>query len=257
VDHRAESQHCKMYLQAIAALLVCACSFSMHAGNRDFRQIFKGNWTAAEHYIEQHRKVWEVIFNEFAVPADLGIAVIFPEQIRYSALQDIMETATVKALYIQGGTRMANFSIGRFQMKPSFAEEVEREWMQTEWRHDYGIYFDLSVSMEARRARIHRLDDVQWQCIYLSLFLKLLYRRCPQLSKDNAIEQVRFFATAYNVSFKGSYEEISGKSGKAFFHTDFIATSSTAYYVYSDIAVYFYSLREQTGNRKSFKKSKI
>lgn len=241
MGYSAGQQYCKMYLQAIAVILAWVCSFGGYAETQDFRQIFKDNWTAAEHYVEKQRKVWDIIFNEFAVPADLAVAVIFPEQIRYSALQNIMETAAVKALYVQGGTRMANFSIGRFQMKPSFAEEVEQEWMRTEWRHDYGIHFDLSDNVEARRARIRRLDDVQWQCIYLSLFLKLLYRRCPQLPKDNIVEQVRFCATAYNVSFKGNYGEIHGKSRKAFFHTDFIASVATAYYVYSDIAVYYYN----------------
>lgn len=232
-----------MYLQVVTAVLVAACSLGGHIDTPDFRQIFKDNWTTAEHNVEKQRKVWDVIFNEFAIPADLAVAVIFPEQIRYSTLQNVMETAAVKALYVQGGTRMANFSIGRFQMKPSFAEEVEREWMQTDWRHDYGIYFDLSENVEARRARILRLDDVQWQCIYLSLFVKLLYRRCPQLSELNEVEQVRFCATAYNASFKGSYEDIQSKSRKAFFHTDFIATSSTAYYVYPDIAVYYYRMK--------------
>jgi hypothetical protein len=232
-----------MYLQVVTAVLVAACSLGGHIDTPDFRQIFKDNWTTAEHNVEKQRKVWDVIFNEFAIPADLAVAVIFPEQIRYSTLQNVMETAAVKALYVQGGTRMANFSIGRFQMKPSFAEEVEREWMQTDWRHDYGIYFDLSENVEARRARILRLDDVQWQCIYLSLFVKLLYHRCPQLSELNEVEQVRFCATAYNASFKGSYEDIQSKSRKAFFHTDFIATSSTAYYVYPDIAVYYYRMK--------------
>lgn len=230
-----------MYLQVVTAVLVVACSLGGHIDTPDFRQIFKDNWTTAEHNVEKQRKVWDVIFNEFAIPADLAVAVIFPEQIRYSALQNVMETVAVKALYVQGGTRMANFSIGRFQMKPSFAEEVEREWMQTDWRHDYGIYFDLSENVEARRARILRLDNVQWQCIYLSLFVKLLYRRCPQLSELDEVEQVHFCATAYNVSFKGSYEDIQSKSRKAFFHTDFMATSSTAYYVYPDIAVYYYN----------------
>lgn len=233
-----------MYLQVITVLLAAGLSIGS-AADGDFRQIFKKYWTNAEQYVEKQRKVWEVIFNEFAVSPALAVAVIFPEQIRYSALQDFMETAAVKALYIQGGTHMANFSIGRFQMKPSFAEEVEQEWMQTEWRNKYEIYFDLSDNIEARRMRILRLDDEQWQCIYLSLFLKLLYRRCPQLEKEDAVEQVRFCATAYNVSFKGSYEEIRAKSKKAFFHTDFMASSSTVYHVYADIAAYYYRMKNE------------
>lgn len=229
-----------MYLQIIAGLLAATGLFNGSATDRDFQQIFKKGWTNAEQYVEKRRKIWEVIFSEFTVSPALAVAVIFPEQIRYSALQDFMETAAVKALYIQGGTHMANFSIGRFQMKPSFAEEVEQEWMQTEWRNKYEIHFDLSDNVEARRMRIRRLDDEQWQCIYLALFLKLLYRRCPQLKEDCDVEQVRFCATAYNVLFKGSYEEIRGQSKKTFFHTDFMTTSSTTYYAYPDIAVYYY-----------------
>lgn len=235
-----------MYLQIIAVVLAAVAGlFNGSVAARDFRQIFKKDWTNAEQYVEKQRKMWEVIFNEFAVSPALAVAVIFPEQIRYSALQNFMETAAVKALYIQGGTQMANFSIGRFQMKPSFAEEVEQEWMQTEWRNKYEIYFDLSDNVEARRMRIRRLDDVQWQCIYLALFLKLLYRRCPQLEKDDAEEQVRFCAGAYNVSFKGDYKTIRRNSRKAFFHTDFIATSSTVYYAYADIAVFYYRMKNE------------
>lgn len=234
-----------MYLQVIAVLLATAGLFNESVADRDFRQIFKKDWANAEQYVEKQREVWEVIFNEFAVSPALAMAVIFPEQIRYSALQDFMETAAVKALYIQGGTQMANFSIGRFQMKPSFAEEVEREWMQTEWRDMYEIHFDLSDNVEARRMRIWRLDNEQWQCIYLALFLKLLYRRCPQLKKEDAVEQVRFCATAYNVSFKGSYETIRRNSRRAFFHTDFMASPSTVYHVYADIAACYYRMKNE------------
>lgn len=229
-----------MYLQVIVVLLATGLS-NGSAADGDFRQIFKKDWTNAEQYVEKQRKVWEVIFNEFAAPPDVAEAIVFPELIRYSALQNFMETAAVKALYVQGGTHMANFSIGRFQMKPSFAEEVEQEWMQTEWKSKYEIYFDLSDNIEARRMRILRLDDTQWQCIYLSLFLKLVYYRYPQLEKEDSVAQVRFCATAYNVAFKGSYEEIRAKSRKTFFHTDFIATHSTVYYAYADIAVYYYN----------------
>lgn len=220
-------------------LIASGCCFSCFA--EDFTKVFGKDWTNAAQYVEEQRRVWTLIFDEFSVPADIAEAIVFPEQIRYSALRNRMETAAVKSLYVQGGARKANFSIGRFQMKPSFAEEVEWEWMQTEWRNEYEIYFDLSPTVEARRRRIRRLDSVEWQCIYLSLFLKLLYRRYPQLEKGDKAEQVRFCATAYNVSFRGSYEEICGKSRKACFHTDFIALPSTAYYRYADVAVHYYN----------------
>ena len=71
-----------------------------------------------------------MIFPEFGIRTELAVAVVFPELVRYSALMDFMETTAVKALYQQKGVKGADFSIGRFQMKPSFVEDLERQWMR-------------------------------------------------------------------------------------------------------------------------------
>ena len=163
-----------------------------------------------------------MIFPEFGIRTELAVAVVFPELVRYSALMDFMETTAVKALYQQKGVKGADFSIGRFQMKPSFVEDLERQWMRTEWRHEY--------------------DDRNWQCIYLAMFLKLLYRRFPELAEEEDIEQVRFCSTAYNASFYGTYERIRSKSARRFYHTDFIPTPGTKRYAYSEIAVFYYKI---------------
>ena len=52
-------------------------------------------------------------------------AILFPELIRYSVYKDFFETQALELLYIDYGKKTADFSIGRFQMKPSFAEAVE------------------------------------------------------------------------------------------------------------------------------------
>lgn len=44
---------------------------------------------------------------------------------RYNALKDDIESESLKVLYVQFGKTYADFSIGVFQMKPSFAEGVE------------------------------------------------------------------------------------------------------------------------------------
>lgn len=236
-----------MYLQIIKILLAPALAFAlcMATAAQDYQAIFEKEWIEAEKYTTGQKEIWKVVFSEFGLPAELAAAVVFPELLRYSALQNLMETAAVKALYLQGGTRGADFSIGRFQMKPSFAEALEHDWMQTPLRHEYEIYFDLDYNVYARRARIRRLDNPEWQCIYLALFLKLLYRRFPRLTDETATEQVRFCATAYNGSFRNSYEDIHSQAGRRFFHTDFIPTATTVYYSYSDIAVSYY--KKQTG----------
>ena len=104
------------------------------------------------------------------------------------------------------------------------------------------IYFDLSETLEAHRICVLRLDDRNWQCIYLAMFLKLLYRRFPELAEEEDIEQVRFCSTAYNASFYGTYERIRSKSARRFYHTDFIPTPGTKRYAYSEIAVFYYKI---------------
>ncbi len=246
MDHHLAVGYREMHVQVIGVLLVAllARAFSgVTAFAQDYRKIFEKEWIEAEKYVAGQREVWDVIFTEFGIPTERAVAVVFPELVRYSALRDYVETAAVKALYLQKGVKRADFSIGRFQMKPSFAEDIERTWMRTEWRHEYGIYFDLSETLEARRTRILRLDDRNWQCIYLALFLKLLYRRFPELAAEDAVEQVRICAAAYNASYYGTYEAVRRKCARRFFYTDFIPTKETRRYAYSEIAVCFYRIR--------------
>ena len=128
-----------MYLQIIRILLAPAIAFafafSMAAAAQDYQTIFEKEWKEAEKYITGQKEIWMVIFSEFGLRAELAEAVVFPELVLYSALQDCIETTAVKGLYLQGGTRGADFSIGRFQMKPSFAEALERDWMPVSYTH--------------------------------------------------------------------------------------------------------------------------
>ncbi len=112
---------------------------------------FGDDWTSAVQFIDAHHTAWKPLFEEFGVDARLAEAIVFPELIRYSRWQDEIETAAVNGLYVLQGTSGANFSIGRFQMKPSFAEEVEAAWNQSALAKEYGFVFNLQDGVEARR----------------------------------------------------------------------------------------------------------
>lgn len=207
---------------------------------QDFINCFGTDWSEAVQYANDCRNKWETVFQTFDIPSDIAEAVIFPELIRYSALKNFVETAAVKALYVKDGSSKANFSIGRFQMKPSFAEKVETEWMKSDFKREYNLYFDLNNRVEARKARILRIDDPTWQCVYLSMFFKLLYSKFEVLTSETIDNQVQFCATAYNYSFTDNYESIVSKIPSKYYHTDFLPNSETEYYSYSDIALYYY-----------------
>ena len=204
--------------------------------------MFGSNWTAAKRYVCEHHEEWKQTFDLFQVDARQAEAIVFPELIRYSMWQDEIERTAVNGLYVRGGKDAANFSIGRFQMKPSFAEEVEQEWNRSPLSREYGFAFNLADNAEARRSRLRRLGTEEGQCRYLAIFVRLMQERHPQLVRLSATDRIRFLATAYNRSFSAPWDSIQRMQRARHYHTDVIRTRSTRMYCYADISVSFYRL---------------
>jgi len=208
----------------------------------DYRHVFGDDWDRAAHFVHTHHEEWDATFRQFGVDGRMAEAVVFPELIRYSKWQDQIEQLAVNGLYVTRGREGANFSIGRFQMKPSFAEDVEREWNRSTLAQEFGFSFNLQDNASARRSRIRRLSTLEGQCRYLAIFIRLLQLRHPQLRQCSQSQQIRFLATAYNRSFTASWTDIRRMQNERHFHTDVIRTSSTVLYCYADISASFFTL---------------
>ena len=226
-----------MYILWLLLVMSSATVFSAN-----YPKVFGNDWTSAINYVKEHHDEWSREFEQFDVDPRLAVAIVFPELIRYSMWQDEIERAAVNGLYVSKGTDGANFSIGRFQMKPSFAEEIEQEWNRSSLSKEYGFVFNLQQNNEARRSRIRRLSNMQGQCRYLAIFIRLLQQRHPQLVQLSEKEQVCFLATAYNRSFTASFQQIKKIQHERHFHTDVIKTHSTCLYCYADIAYVAYRM---------------
>lgn len=226
-----------MYILWLLLVMSSATVFSAN-----YPKLFGNDWTSAINYVKEHHDEWSREFEQFDVDPRLAVAIVFPELIRYSMWQDEIERAAVNGLYVSKGTDGANFSIGRFQMKPSFAEEIEQEWNRSSLSKEYGFVFNLQQNNEARRSRIRRLSNMQGQCRYLAIFIRLLQQRHPQLEQLSEKEQVCFLATAYNRSFTASFQQIKKIQHERHFHTDVIKTHSTCLYCYADIAFVAYRM---------------
>lgn len=226
-----------MYILWLLLVMSSATVFSAN-----YPKVFGNDWTSAINYVKEHHDEWSREFEQFDVDPRLAVAIVFPELIRYSMWQDEIERAAVNGLYVSKGTDGANFSIGRFQMKPSFAEEIEQEWNRSSLSKEYGFVFNLQQNNEARRSRIRRLSNMQGQCRYLAIFIRLLQQRHPQLEQLSEKEQVCYLATAYNRSFTASFQQIKKIQHERHFHTDVIKTHSTCLYCYADIAFVAYRM---------------
>ena len=209
----------------------------------DYRKVFGSNWVEAERYVSEHHDEWKQEFDLFGVDSRMAEAVVFPELIRYSMWKDEIERTAVNGLYVSKGREGANFSIGRFQMKPSFAEEVEQAWNRSSLSKEYGFSFNLADNNEARRSRVRRISTMQGQCRYLAIFIRLLQQRHPQLSQLSLKDQVCLLSTAYNRSFTASWNSLRKMQHERHFHTDIIKTRSTRLYCYADIASAFFCIK--------------
>ena len=207
-------------------------------------------WKDAADYVEKQHEAWNEIWTAMGVPADVAEAIVFPEMLRYSVLQDQLETAAVSGTYVTMGTKGFDFSVGRFQMKPSFVERLEQRWMHSGFPSKYELYFDTADNRNARRVRLSRIGDELWQCIYVAAFIKLTYLDFQGLADLPINEQVRLIATAYNrgiissVSGGGNIAALRSLASKQAFHTALIPTKDTPRYCYADIALQYFGSYE-------------
>lgn len=222
---------------------------STTAFSMNHKKAFGDDWLKAEQYVSEHQQKWKETFDFFGVDASVAVAIVFPELVRYSMWQDEIETAVVNNLYIAGGKQHANFSIGRFQMKPSFAEDVDNEWNHSPLAQEFDFVFDTHDTSNARKNRIKRLSTIEGQVRYLAIFIRLQQLRHPRLLKLPKAEQVRYLATAYNRSYTASWDDILRMEKEKHFHTDIIKTGHTRLYRYGDIAVEYYTKTGVCGRR--------
>lgn len=155
-----------------------------------------------------------------------ALAIVFPEIIRYSAIRDWAETKALEVLYVQYGSPYADFSIGRFQIKPSFAELLDS--------HLPAAADPASI----RPQRLRRLQDIKGQLHYLILFCKQMEIRFPEYRNAPTEEKLRFYATAYNTGFHKSKQQILQHLRQNEFYTAFNKPEKCLNY--ADVAVWGY-----------------
>jgi hypothetical protein len=205
----------------------------------NYQDVFGDDWKKALIFERENRTWMEPLLIKNHISYPLGIAVIFPELVRYSALRDKMEVTLLKALYINLGNDYANFSIGQFQMKPSFAEMI-REQAPAVMSRKSGIIFKSRSEFEDiknfRKSIVTDLEDPKTQFIYLIAFLKICEKNYKTNCKDE-VARLKFLATAYNYGINKSADQIENMIDKKFFNTKLFKTEN---YSYANVSAFWY-----------------
>lgn len=208
------------------------------AAPRDYPAIFGERYASAERFLRDH--AWIVAALDLPpAGARIALSVVFPELIRFSALEDDIQVRGLKVLYVQYGRSYANFSVGRFQMKPSFAETLEADAARLFGRRERAALhlpaFERGDTPALRERRVRRLDDLAWQVRYLRLFMLVMGKRYPAAARSRSEDTLRFYATAYNTGYAAGEAAIRRRFGRRLFHVARFAPAET--YDYADVAL--------------------
>ncbi len=174
------------------------------AANPDFGSTFGNKAVKAAAILEAQKSNFDTCAKLCGQSSRFMQSIVFPEVMRYNSLKDGIETESLRTLYVQFGEEYANFSIGLFQMKPTFAVTVETKAKQL---LPGSIYNELQLEYRAtgeeniRMERVDRLQDTEFQLIYLTAFTAI----CNAIYRDkyfsNETERLQWYATVYNAGF--------------------------------------------------------
>ena len=230
----------KLKLILIAFVFV---SFTTPVTN-DYKKDFGNDYTHTVQWLKLNSTGFEQAAKLFSIPAHNLKAIVFPELIRYNTVYDAIEINSLKYLYVSEGKDYADFSVGNFQMKPSFAEMIEadaNQYLDEKMLRLSGFdkLKDIGDNEDSRKERIARITTVQQQLLYLCAFYKICEVKFADKVFISANDKIKFYATCYNAGYSHSYESVIAAQSKNYFHTGKFFT--TANYNYADISSYFFN----------------
>lgn len=218
-------------------------SLSSFQTNENYKSIFGKNYIMAVHWLQENNGLINKYCNELDVPANEIKSIVFPEIMRYNSLSDAIEIASLSFLYTSVGKTYANFSVGNFQMKPSFAEQLEIDFflLPDSIKKQFAKTFLTNVltvdTEEARMQRIKHIVNIETQLVYLIAFYKICLQHFKVQSFINDDDRIRFLATCYNAGYKKTFIDLLQRQPKKFYHIGNGLMNTK--YCYADISAYF------------------
>ncbi len=225
----------KLFVVIIVILIL----FSVREKTR-YENIFGESYLEAIEFLNANDSIINKYLDYDQRSKNEKLAIVFPELIKYTLYQDLLETTALELIYTNYGKRYADFSIGYFQMKPSFIENLEVEILKySELKSRYyklATFDDLSPK-EIRKMRVERLKMIEWQLIYLNCFYDYLSLIYKDEKWKNRNQKVRFYATSYNYNFKADKKDIENRLNQKLF--PYGKQKGNKQYSYCEISVYY------------------
>jgi hypothetical protein len=209
----------KRFYSLLVVGLACMLTISFvyikkRATNPDFGSTFGNKAVKAAAQLDAQQQGFDTCAQLCHVNSRFMQAIVFPEVMRFNSLKDGIETESLRTLYVQMGEDYANFSIGLFQMKPSFAVQVEtkaKQLLPDSICKELQLAYTVTAEEDIRMERVERLQDNDYQLVYLTAFVAICNQLYQQHAFANETEKLQWYATVYNTGFDKSDRYITTK----------------------------------------------
>ena len=227
-----------MRLTSFFLLLFFLSQFNNALGQK-YKQYYNSDFEFALNFFKKHKKEFTICANSINESPEFVFSIVAPEISQYSSLSNLLESNTLKILYVQGGSTYGNFSLGYFQMKPLFVEKMEDKIrVEKRLKAKYaGVLLKSQDIKETRKQRLYHLNSIEWQLKYLGLFCDLMKKKCKYMKFKNNEEKLRYYCTAYN-----SGMDLAEKNIHKMYNKKFFPHFGELKFNYSDVCLSFYEL---------------
>lgn len=168
------------------------------AQNKTYKQHFPEEYQTALDFLKKNKTLIKQELSRNGTKINELLPIVFPEVVRFSEIQNMIETGSLELLYVNYGETYANFSIGRFQMKPSFVETLENYVKHYKIAtYTFITQYPEKEIKKVRKERVRRLNSLKWQLRYVNVFYQVVQKKYPD-AWQNTEEKIRFLSAAYN-----------------------------------------------------------
>jgi hypothetical protein len=183
----------------------------------DYVNFFGENYTLAIKGIDRDATLIAQASAGYGIDPLVVKSIVFPEYIRNNELGAFMEETGLDLLYVDMGNEAVDFSIGTFQVKPSFASKIEKLIESDKLlSKKYPVLILKGNEMQQRAMRVDRLKSTLWQTRYVCAFIdySINFYRLHEMDK---VEKIKFLSTAYNAGLKKTRAEVEANYGLRLF----------------------------------------
>lgn len=149
-------------------------------------------------FINENRTVIRNTLSDLSATEQLmAVSIVAPEISQFSSFLNYLELRTLFVMYLNTGK--SDFSVGYFQMKPGFVENLEKKVASSEsLSKRFKDVIPSGSEREKREFRLKRLASLTGQLRYLELFIVVARTKTSHLKFGDNSAKLKYWATLYN-----------------------------------------------------------